>query len=412
MVNDRVLFRSKNRQKTKDGKIIYKVPLGRGNRTVNGKFYSSDLLRRVCHNWNNKPVVLDHPHKFVTDSETLDQYKLGSVFNAKFDGTVLWADVEIDPLPDESDNRFEWLKAVHDELEKSDTAAFSTAYLTECANLNGKDSFGKPYDKYVVDAPVDHLALCYNTTPKDPENVGAKVSWFDRIFNTSKTTEEALCSELKANNISSEVISVDESKGTFKAKVGDKVGVFRYKDRKVDFDEPAILQDNVQDEEDFQLDKQELIEVMKSAVSTGVASGVAEALKQQNQTVVEKVTNSEPIHKPLSRYEQVLESLAQEYEQKKINTVTEITQNSELTKEDLNGMSQTGLDKLKAELVKKNSVQPAVDTSKAEKVTEEAPKEEVKKEDESDYFGGVKPSAENGTLDAPDLDLFSDKKEG
>ena len=94
------------RTATLEGKTHFVVPMvmlteGVHNGSNGPILYQADDLRASLQAWNGRPVVVYHPQLngrgvSACDPDIVNRYKIGTVFNARFDGKRLTAEAWID----------------------------------------------------------------------------------------------------------------------------------------------------------------------------------------------------------------------------------------------------------------------------------------------------------------------------
>ena len=133
--------------------------------TFNGSngpvFYPADELRESVSAWNSRAVVVYHPQLngrgvSAGDPDITNQYKVGVIFNTRFDGTNLKADAWIDKeRVSRVDNRVYQAILNHRRMEVSTGLVMDFDTL----NTNGQAPIARNYRP-------DHLAIL-------PDQVGA-----------------------------------------------------------------------------------------------------------------------------------------------------------------------------------------------------------------------------------------------
>jgi hypothetical protein len=127
-------------------------------------YYPPDQLRRSAPAWNGKPIVVYHPdmyaNGFAGHPQVFNRQKVGTVFNAQFDGKRLkaeaWIDVQkvkrVDPR-------------VYESIRQNKMVEVSTG-LTFPNNNNAGTFNGEEFTMIAMDMQPDHLAIL-------PDRIGA-----------------------------------------------------------------------------------------------------------------------------------------------------------------------------------------------------------------------------------------------
>jgi hypothetical protein len=125
-------------------------------------YYPADELEKSAHLWNGRPVVVYHPamysNGFAGSPEIFNRQKIGTIFNARVDGTSLKAEawLDIDRLKS-VDKRV--LQAV-----KSDSMMeVSTGLIVDTDDCIGVFN-GKEYQAIARNYRPDHLAILPDMT--------------------------------------------------------------------------------------------------------------------------------------------------------------------------------------------------------------------------------------------------------
>ena len=157
------------RTATLEGKTHYVVPMvmltvGVHNGTNGPLLYPADELRASAQRWNGRPVVVYHPVFLSGGSagnpEVFNRQKVGTVFNARFDGKRLTAEAWIDQeRVGLVDDRVHQTIIYNRQMEIS-TGVFTDNY-EEAGVLNSE-----PYIAVARNYQPDHLALL-------PDQIGA-----------------------------------------------------------------------------------------------------------------------------------------------------------------------------------------------------------------------------------------------
>ena len=145
-----------------EGRDHYVVPTvlittGVHNGSSGPLYYPADGLRESARLWNAKPVVVYHPEMmhggYADNPDVFNRQKIGTLFNARFDGNRLRADAWIDKERVAKVDR-----RVLDAIQSRRMMEVSTGLLTELQDQQGVFN-GKAYIATVTRMTPDHLAV-------------------------------------------------------------------------------------------------------------------------------------------------------------------------------------------------------------------------------------------------------------
>lgn len=123
-------------------------------------FYPAAEIRRSVPLWNGRPLVIYHSESFAGDPTTWNRQKVGTVFNARFDGFHLIADAWVN-----SERALAVDPRLHQAIAARKTLEVSTGVAIDVAEGRG-DFRGKSFIGVARDLIPDHLAIL-------PDVVGA-----------------------------------------------------------------------------------------------------------------------------------------------------------------------------------------------------------------------------------------------
>jgi len=155
------------KSKTRDGVEYLVVPVvmileGVHNGSLGPMFYSANVLSKDTLQWNGRPLTLTHPNTSANDPDVEEDYRLGRLYNTKFDydTNALKADAWFEKrLVDAKYNK------LAENLTAGDLVEVSTGMFVDLEWEEGSWKT-EDYEGRVVNITADHLAIL-------PEDIGA-----------------------------------------------------------------------------------------------------------------------------------------------------------------------------------------------------------------------------------------------
>lgn len=165
------LLASESRMVMHDGRKHLVIPLvmAKASVVMNGNLLPVEEM--LPHTWNGRPVTVSHPTvdgipvSASASPEVLEEWAIGTIFNARIDGDALKAEAWIDIA--KCNRNFPGLIA---RIKSQETIDVSTGYFCDVEETAGELN-GRKYTGIQRNVRPDHLALL-------PDEVGA-CSWAD-----------------------------------------------------------------------------------------------------------------------------------------------------------------------------------------------------------------------------------------
>lgn len=136
------------------------LTVGVHNGSRGALYYPSEELAKTAARWSGKPVVILHPDGSAGRPDVFERQRVGTIFNASFDGSRLKADLWLDV------QRLSDLSPLTlDAIRSGKTVEVSTGLWSDAEAPGGTFS-GKDFAATVYNIQPDHLAIL-------PDRVGA-----------------------------------------------------------------------------------------------------------------------------------------------------------------------------------------------------------------------------------------------